>query len=62
MAQIDEQIRSLTQTINDHLWITAGFSEPAKSTLEQTRKTVEALRVRMITIRDGFSNLPVEEV
>jgi len=62
LAPIDEQISSLTQTINDHLWITAGFSEPAKSILEQTRKTVEALRVRMTTIRDGFSNLPVEEV
>jgi len=62
LTQIDEQIRSLTQTINNHLWITPGFSEPAKSTLEQTRKTVEALRVRMITIRDGFRNLPVEEV
>lgn len=62
LAPIDEQISSLTQTINDHLWITAGFSEPAKSILEQTRKTVEALKVRMTTIRDGFSNLPVEEV
>jgi len=29
LAQIDEQISSLTQTINDHLWITLGFSEPA---------------------------------
>ena len=62
LVHIDEQISSLTQTINDHLWITAGFSEPAKSILEQTRKTVEALKVRMTTIRDGFSNLPVEEV
>jgi MoxR-like ATPase len=62
LPQIDEQISSLTQTINEHLWITPGFSEPAKSTLEQTRKTVDALRVRMTTIRDGFSNLPVEEV
>jgi len=59
LAKIDEQISSLTQTINDHLWITPGFSEPAKSTLEQTRQTVEALRVRMTTVRDGFSNLPV---
>ncbi|MEK8017635.1 MAG: hypothetical protein VSS75_012255, partial [Candidatus Parabeggiatoa sp.] len=62
LAKIDEQISSLTQTINDHLWITPGFSEPAKSTLEQTRQTVEALRVRMTTVHDGFSNLPVEEV
>jgi MoxR-like ATPase len=62
LAKIDEQISSLTQTINEHLWITPGFSEPAKSTLEQTRKTVDALRVRMTTVRDGFSNLPVEEV
>jgi len=62
LAKIDEQISSLTQTINDHLWITPGFSEPAKSTLEQTRQTVEALRVRMTIVRDGFSNLPVEEV
>jgi MoxR-like ATPase len=62
LAQIDAQISSLTQTINEHLWITPGFSEPAKSTLEQTRQTVEALRVRMTTVRDGFSNLPVEKV
>ncbi len=62
LAQIDAQISSLTQTINDHLWITAGFSEQAKSTLEQTRQTVAALRVRMTTVRDGFSKLPVEEV
>ncbi len=62
LAQIDEQISSLTETINDHLWITPGFSEPAKSTLEQTRKTVDELRIRMTTVRDGFSNLPVEEV
>ncbi len=62
LAKIDEQISSLTQTINEHLWITPGFSEPAKSTLEQTRQTVEALRVRMTSVRDGFSNLPVEEV
>ncbi|MEN8219667.1 MAG: AAA family ATPase [Pseudomonadota bacterium] len=62
LPQIDEQIRSLTQTINDHLWITPGFSEPAKSTLEQTRKTVDALRVRITQVRDGFSNLPVEKV
>jgi MoxR-like ATPase len=62
LAQIDEQISSLTQTINDHLWITPGFSEPAKSTLEQTRQTVEALKERMTTVRDGFSQLPVEEV
>ncbi|MDM8559365.1 AAA family ATPase [Candidatus Parabeggiatoa sp. HSG14] len=61
LVQIDEQISSLTQTINDHLWITPGFSEPAKSTLEKTRQTVEALRVRITTTRDGFSNLPVEE-
>jgi len=62
LAQIDEQISSLTETINDHLWITPGFSEPAKSTLEQTRQTVDALKVRMTTVHDGFSNLPVEEV
>ncbi len=62
LAQIDAQISSLTQTINEHLWITAGFSEPAKSTLEQTRQTVAALRVRMTTVRDGFSQLPAEEV
>jgi len=62
LAQIDEQISSLTETINDHLWITPGFSEPAKSTLVQTRKTVEALRVRMTTVRDGFSQLPAEKV
>jgi MoxR-like ATPase len=62
LAQIDEQISSLTQTINAHLWITPGFSEPAKSTLEQTRQTVAALIVRMTTVRDGFSNLPVEKV
>jgi MoxR-like ATPase len=62
LANIDEQISSLTQTINDHLWITAGFSEPAKSTLEQTRQTVEALIVRITTVHDGFNNLPVEEV
>ncbi|KHD11819.1 hypothetical protein PN36_28605 [Candidatus Thiomargarita nelsonii] len=62
LPHIDEQIRSLTQTINDHLWITPGFSEPAKSTLEQTRQTVDALRVRITQVRDGFSNLPVEKV
>ncbi|RKZ55552.1 MAG: hypothetical protein DRR08_24035 [Candidatus Parabeggiatoa sp. nov. 2] len=62
LAQIDAQISSLTQTINDHLWITPGFSEPAKSTLEQTRQTVAALRVRMTTVRDGFSQLPAEKV
>ncbi|RKZ77073.1 MAG: ATPase [Candidatus Parabeggiatoa sp. nov. 1] len=62
LVQIDAQISSLTQTINDHLWITAGFSEQAKSTLEQTRQTVAALKVRMTTVRDGFSHLPVEEV
>lgn len=62
LAQIDEQISSLTETINDHLWITPGFSEPAKSALEQTRQTVDALRVRITQVRDGFSNLPVEKV
>lgn len=55
-------IHSLEKEIHDHLWVTPDFSKPAAQSLEKTREEVEALLERVDALKNGFENLPREEV
>lgn len=58
---LDEQIASVTAVVDDHLWISPGFSKPARANLEQRREHVQRLQGRLVTLRTEFLNLPRSE-
>ncbi|SEH04590.1 AAA family ATPase [Candidatus Venteria ishoeyi] len=62
LKKIDTQLDSIQKTINDHLWITPGFSEPASQHLQKTRDNVASLQARFKQVHKGFKSLPKDIV
>jgi MoxR-like ATPase len=58
---LNEQIASVTAVVDDHLWISPGFSKPARANLEQRLEHVQRLQTRLVTLRTEFLNLPRSE-
>ncbi len=59
-GKLQQQQLSLEQTIAEHLWIPAGFSEKAAQSLKQSVKAAEGLAGRMEQVITGYSKLPRE--
>lgn len=55
-------IASMEAQIKEHLWITPGFAEPARTSLDRTLQEVEGLLVRIGRTEQGFGALPRDEV
>ena len=57
-GKLQQQQLSLKQTIAEHLWIPAGFSEKAAQSLSQAIETASDLSGRMEQVISGYANLP----
>lgn len=55
---LGEQVASITTVVDSHLWISPGFSKPARANLEQRLEYVRQLQARMSSLRKGFLELP----
>ena len=58
---IDQRIESFEEDIQNHLWVTDDFVEPASKGLDKTRADVEKLLDRLAEVVKGFKALPREE-
>lgn len=58
---INQRIVSFEDDIQDHLWVTDDFVEPASKGLGKTRADVEELLDRLAEVVKGFAALPCEE-
>jgi MoxR-like ATPase len=59
LALLDEQMASLKERVDEHLWIAPGFSPSALANLAANRERAAALRVRLEAVREGYAKLPV---
>lgn len=58
LAEVDAHLASITKQVDEHLWISPGFAEPARRVLQQTRNDAAALSIRLTKLREGFEKLP----
>jgi MoxR-like ATPase len=60
-AKLAEHIRGMETAISSHLWVTRDFVEPARATLDATRRSVDALITRADALIAGVKALPRDE-
>ncbi len=58
---LDGHIADLEAQIDEHLWVTPDFIEPATVSLQQTRETVRTLAARAERLKRGYEALPRAE-
>lgn len=58
---VDRQAASLQDDVQNHLWVTDDFVEPASQGLETARSDAEELLRRLADVAKGFEALPLEE-
>lgn len=56
-GKLQQQQLSLEQTIAEHLWIPAGFSNKAAQSLKQSLSAAADLTARMEQVISGYTNL-----
>ena len=59
-GQLEVHVQSLTDQVDEHLWMTPDFAEPAAQMLDHTRQTVDTLRQRVTNLHKQFALLPRE--
>ncbi len=58
IVDLEARIESIGTDVENHLWISKNFAQPALEVLHQSLLQVKKLSQRVITIRDGFAELP----
>ena len=57
----DAQIKSLNSDIQEHLWVSDEFIEPASRKLNETRLNFLNIRNRLVEVTDGYKKLLTSE-
>lgn len=59
LETLNKEISELKKTIDNHLWISKGFSEIAQENLIKSKERADALLEQLKSIREGFTKLPL---
>lgn len=61
ISGLENNITSLQEVVKSHLWILPETSTRVFENLAIGKAKAEALRARLVTVRNGFQSLPTEE-